>query len=151
MITVAACIFLLAAAGSLFVLPNVPVGARVMAILTTIGIVCGCALFTVRGYDVTPDGLYVRRLFWRTRIELAGLREARFDPEALKGSIRLWGNGGLFAFCGLFRNKKLGNFRLFATNLRQFVVLAGRERNVVVTPSNPEEFIRQVRLKAGLD
>src|ERR1700688_2164591 len=76
--------------------------------LLPLAIVCGGILFTIRGYTVTPDALLVHRLFWATRLPLSGLHSAQVEPEAMRRSIRTFGNGGLFSFTGWFRNTTLG-------------------------------------------
>lgn len=102
------------------------------------------ALFTVRGYTVTPEAVLVRRLFWTTRLPLAELRSARYEPDAMRGSIRTFGNGGLFSYTGYFRNGGLGSYRAFVTDRHQTVVLRFTSRTVVVSPSTPEEFVRDI-------
>lgn len=103
-----------------------------------------CALFTIRGYTVAPDAVLIHRLLWTTHLPLAGLQSAHFDPEAMRGSLRLFGNGGLFSFTGLFRNKTLGVYRAFATDLNSTVVLRFPSRTVVVSPSAPEDFVNTI-------
>lgn len=71
-------------------------------------IIAGGALFTIRGYTLTPDTILVHRLFWTTRLPLTGLQSVQFEPDAMRGSIRTFGNGGLFSFTGFFRNKDIG-------------------------------------------
>jgi len=114
--------------------------------LLPLAIVLVSALFTIRGYAVTPDALLVRRLFWTTRLPLAGLESAQVEPEAMRGSIRTFGNGGLFSFTGFYRNRLLGAYRAFVTDPRQAVVLRFPKRNVVVSPGAPEEFVRDLPL-----
>jgi hypothetical protein len=53
-----------------------------------LAIVGCCALFTVRGYTVTPD--------------------------AMPWSIRAFGNEGFFSLSGFYYNKLLGAYRAFA-------------------------------------
>jgi hypothetical protein len=114
-----------------------------MALLPLV-IVCGGALFTIRGYTVTSDAILVHRLFWTTRVPLAGLQSARFEPDAMRWSIRTFGNGGLFSFTGFFRNKALGAYRAFVTDPHRTVVLHFPTRTVVVSPSTPDEFLHDV-------
>ena len=114
--------------------------------LLPLAIVVGGILFTIRGYTVTPDALIVHRMFWTTRLPLAGLHSAQVEPEAMRWSIRTFGNGGLFAFTGWFRNTTLGAYRAFVTDPRRTVVLSFTGRTVVVSPSTPEEFVRDVRM-----
>jgi hypothetical protein len=110
------------------------------------GVLLGSALFTVRGYDLNASELLVRRLLWPTRIPLQDLRTAWADPAAMKGSIRLFGNGGLFSFTGLFYNRRLGRYRAFATDPSNAVVLKFATRTIVVTPEAPREFLNALSL-----
>ena len=100
--------------------------------------------FTIRGYTVTPEAILVHRLFWTTRLPLSGLESAKFAPEAMRRSIRTFGNGGLFSITGFFRNKTLGAYRAFVTDQHQTVVLHYSGRTVVVSPSSPEEFVHDI-------
>ncbi|MFD2754127.1 PH domain-containing protein [Comamonas terrae] len=112
-----------------------------------------CALFTVRGYVVTADALLVRRLLWTTRLPWAGaaaLQSVHAEPDAMRGSMRLWGNGGLYAFTGLFRSKKLGRYRAFVMDRHRTVVLRLAGRTIVVSPASPQDFVRDVRQVSGL-
>jgi hypothetical protein len=107
------------------------------------------ALFTVRGYEWDGRHLLVRRLFWNTRLSLAGLRDAYADPEAMRGSIRVCGNGGLFSFSGWFWSKRLGSYRALATDPRRAVVLVLPSKKIVVTPADPATFVQAVGSEAG--
>jgi PH (Pleckstrin Homology) domain-containing protein len=102
------------------------------------------ALFTIRGYTITADEILVQRLLWPTRFERARLQSASVDPEALRGSIRLFGNGGLFSFSGWFRSPKLGRYRAFVTDPARTVILRFADRIVVISPSDPDAFARDV-------
>jgi hypothetical protein len=101
-------------------------------------------LFTVTGYVVTPTGLAVQRLFWETCIPIAGLQRVSLEPAICKGSIRIFGNAGLFGFTGLYQNSRLGRYRLFATDLARSVVLMLPDRMVVVTPAAPDAFVEHM-------
>jgi hypothetical protein len=108
------------------------------------------ALFTVRGYALNHEALYVKRLLWWTRIQLTGLISATADSQSCRGAIRLLGNGGLFAFSGWYRNRKLGRFRMCATDLKRAVVLRFADRTWVISPEPPESFVREVKMMTGL-
>lgn len=109
-----------------------------------LSIIFGGLLFTVRGYSLTSSELQVHRLFWATRVPLMGLRSARVEPDAMQGSIRTFGNGGLFSFTGRFSNTKLGSYRAFVTDPHRTVVLDFETRRIVVSPAVPEEFANDV-------
>ena len=82
------------------------------------------ALFSVRSFEVHQDSIRVKRLFWYTVLPYQGLESVVVDPEAMKGSIRTMGNGGLFSFS---------------------VILRYGASTVVVSPEYPEEFASMVR------
>ncbi len=105
-------------------------------------LVFGSALFTIRGYTITADAILVHRLFWSTRLPRAGLKSATFEPGIMCKSIRTCGNGGFFSFTGFYWNKTLKSYRAFVTDHRRTVVLRYERRTVVVSPGEPEEFIR---------
>jgi hypothetical protein len=100
------------------------------------------ALFVVTAYEVDGTELLVRRLLWSTRVTLAGLTRAWHDPAALKGSIRLFGNGGLYSVTGLFQSRRLGRYRAFVTDPARAVVLKLPKRAVVISPADPEAFLQ---------
>jgi len=103
------------------------------------------ALFIVTGYDLEPGRLSIRRLLWSTRVPLKGLHRIYADPTIMKGSIRLFGNGGLFSFTGLYRNQAIGRYRAFVTDPGHCVALFLQDRVVVISPADPADFLHSVR------
>ena len=63
----------------------------------------------------------------------------------MKGSLRLFGNGGIFGFYGWFWSKSLGRFSAFVTDNARSVVIRLPARTIVVSPDQPEEFARLLR------
>jgi hypothetical protein len=102
--------------------------------------------FMVRGYVLTDDAITVRRGGWLTHLPTDGLLSVSGDNEAMAGSLRLFGNAGLFAFTGEFWNRKLGRYRALATDPSRSVVLRYANRRVVITPDDPQRFIVQCRM-----
>lgn len=103
------------------------------------------ALFMVRGYTLTGRWLLVHRLLWKTRIPLTGDLDANWDPEALIGGVRTWGNGGFFGFTGWFSNEFLGRYRAYLTDPKLAVILRFGAQTVVVSPESPNGFIDLIR------
>ena len=120
-------------------------GMEVMIGVGMLAITFGCALFTIRGYTITRNALLVHRLLWNTRLSLDGLKSARFELGAMRWGIRC-GNGGFFSFTGLFYNRKLGFHRAFVTDHIRTVVLRYPHRIVVVSPADPEAFVRDLAI-----
>jgi hypothetical protein len=104
----------------------------------------GTALYGIKGYVLQDQVLHVQHPGWTTSIDLQQLVSAEFDSEAMNNSIRLWGNGGVFSFTGRFRNRKLGQYDVYATDPRRSVVLKLPRKTVVVTPDQPERFVQAI-------
>jgi hypothetical protein len=103
------------------------------------------ALFTVRGYAVTADAIVVLRPIGPKALPpLATLQSARVEPNAMRRSLRLFGHGGLYAFSGIFRNRRLGYYRSWVTDLGRTVVLVFPGQTAVLSPESPEEFVAAV-------
>ena len=103
-------------------------------------LVAWAACFAIRGYSITPEEIVIHRLLWDTRLSRAGLQAAEYRPGAMKGSIRTFGNGGLFSFSGYYRNGLLGPYRAYVTEWSKTVILRYPTRTVMVSPSEPEAF-----------
>ncbi len=112
-------------------------------------ILFGAALCTIRGYTITPDAILVHRLLFSTALPRAGLQSAQVEPEAMRGSLRTFGNGGAFSFSGFYYNKRLGSYRAFVTDPRRSVVLRYAARRVVLSPGAPEDFVQELGLPAS--
>jgi hypothetical protein len=112
-------------------------------------VLVGAAPFVVLGYRLEGHKLIVQRGGWNTEIPLRGLISAQADPEAMRSSIRLFGNGGLYVIAGWFWNKKLGRFRAYANDPNRAVVLRLIDRTIVVTPDEPDRFVAALHALTG--
>jgi hypothetical protein len=129
---------LFAGPGHLAIWSLVMVGGPLVVIATTLP-------FMVRGYRLTSRNLVIHRLGFDTTLPLDDLRVVRGIGDEARGSLRLWGNGGLFAITGWFWNRKLGRYRVFATDLSRAVLLEFARRKVLVTPHDPQAFLVHAR------
>ena len=123
---------------------SIPLWVGWVIIIVPILALAVSAAFMVRGYVLTDGWLSIKRLGWETRMDLSRLTSATADPDALRGSLRLFGNGGCFAFVGWFRNKNLGVYRAFATDPKRTVVLRFYDKTVVITPDDPQKFVAEI-------
>lgn len=125
--------------------PRIVLAGRI-ALMASPPLILLFALITmVRGYVLTEDEIQVRRLGWVTRLPLTSLKAVEGKADAMRGSIRLAGNGGLFSFTGYFWNRQLKKYRAYATDLSRAVVLCYPDRTIVITPHDPQHFIMRVR------
>jgi hypothetical protein len=101
--------------------------------------------FMVLGYALTEHTLEIRRLFWTTTLPLAGLEKASGNVDLVRGSLRVFGNGGLFSITGWFWNRQVGLYRAYATDLSRVVFLKYRNRRpVLITPHDTQHFLVRV-------
>lgn len=107
-------------------------------------IVLCCLPFMIRGYAITDDAILIRRLFWTTRLNRAGLVSAEVIPHAMRKSLRTFGNGGGFSISGWYWIKSLGFYRAFVTDLERTVVLRFNRRTVVLSPGAPVDFVNEL-------
>ncbi|MCF7669224.1 MAG: PH domain-containing protein [Verrucomicrobia bacterium] len=141
-VTIVSTLLLIGSAVIIWFLPgNIPLVIRITTSIVPLLIIIGTAMYLVRGYSIKPDYLGVQRLFWETQLPLTRVNKIVVDSEAMRGSLRVFGNGGFLGFFGLFKNKKLGYFRAYATNPKHSVVLMGDKRSYLITPEHPRELV----------
>lgn len=149
---VAVVVLVSVAAAILLIAPRLPPPVRVALVGAPLLVLLLALLFMVRGYIVTESQIEVRRLGWRTILPLAGLAAVTGEPEGMRGSLRLLGNGGLFAICGWFWNRRIGRYRAYATDPERAVLLRYRDgAKVVLTPHDVQHFIVRVRRLAAIN
>jgi|SRR5579864_1955714 hypothetical protein len=149
--TVAVIILVGLTVASLLITARLPLPARI-ALGTAAPVVLLLALLSmVRGYVLTDSQIEVRRLGWSTILPLAGLAAVSGEPDGMRGSLRLFGNGGLFAISGWFWNRKIGRYRAYATDPERAVLLRYRDgAKVVLTPHDVQHFIVRLRRLAAI-
>ena len=124
----------------------VQAGMRGIALAVAVfagGTAIGAWALAPRAYEIGDGALRILRNGWlRTAVPLSQIRSAgEIEPEALRGSLRLLGIGGLFGSYGLFRSPVLGPFRLDATRSTGLVLVRTPRRAHVLTPDRPGEFV----------
>jgi len=104
----------------------------------------------IRRYRLAGDELQIELRFRTVRFPLAGLVSAAADREAMRHAWKMYGNGGLGAYSGRFRSRRLGPFRAYLTDAGRAVVLRWPGRCLVISPDQPTYFLEAVRKRAGL-
>ena len=102
-------------------------------------------LYAPRGYVVDESGITVVRNRAAVHIEFGSIKEvSRIERGRFMKSLRTFGNGGLFGYYGSFRNKELGNFKMYATHGDNGVLIR-TDKYYVITPDRADEFVEVVR------
>lgn len=153
-VTVATCALLagVTACGLVGLPAAVPRLASTILVVLPIAILLGTLPFMVLGYVLRDDEMLIERLGWANHIPLSTVVSATADADAIRGSIRLCGSGGLFGFFGWFRNGRLGVYRAYGTDPKRCVVMKLTHRTIIVTPDDPQRFVAELtaRRKAGV-
>jgi hypothetical protein len=70
----------------------------------------------------------------------------------MSGSVRTFGNGGLFGYTGKYYNSRLGKMTWYCTQRKNYVLLIlSDNKKIVITPDNPTELLRELRKYAPAD
>jgi len=103
-----------------------------------------------RGYTLSGRTILVKRLIGHAQIPLEDVREARAaTADDFRWAVRLFGDGGLFGYYGLFRTSNLGNCRWYLTSRANAIVIVTGEKTVLVSPDDVPGFLAMVRAVAG--
>jgi hypothetical protein len=104
-----------------------------------------CYLLAPVSYDVSEGRLSVQlhagRLSYGSVVACAPI------TDRLPFTLRLFGNGGLFAGEGIFWNQRYGVFRAYVTSARpqDAVMVQTQGYKVLITPEDPRSFIDSMR------
>ncbi|QWT18868.1 PH domain-containing protein [Bacillus sp. NP157] len=111
-----------------------------LAGILTLALALSYALSPLR-YEMANGRLVIRRQVGRSTVELRGA-VIHADSDAFKGLVRVFGNGGFFAFDGLFYSRRLGMVKVAARHRDHGVVIQPPSgRKVLVSPDDAEAFI----------
>jgi hypothetical protein len=109
-------------------------------------------LYSPREYVIEGAALLIRRWAGTVRIPLVSIRQLRAaGRDDFRGTVRLWGSGGMFGYYGTFRTTRLGKCTWYMTQRRQAVVLATAGRTVLVSPDDIPGFLAAVRRVAPVE
>ncbi|MCC6589004.1 MAG: hypothetical protein IT168_20065 [Bryobacterales bacterium] len=98
--------------------------------------------YSPRSYRVTNEEIAIRRLVGSVSIPIGAITELRnATPEDLRGSLRLFGSGGMFGYYGLFRTSRLGRAWWYVTDRSRMVVVVTDTGTSLLSPENPQEFL----------
>lgn len=115
----------------------------VVFIATIIG---GLGYMPIR-LTIENDKIILHRLFGTINIPIKNIIEIKAIPKSETAfSIRIFGSGGLFGYLGKFKNKKLGSYTMYATNLNELVLIRTDRKAYVFSCRNRDEYIESIKL-----
>ncbi len=115
-----------------------------VSIMTFIAWRMSCEL-NLEWLQVADGVLTLRAVHQQIQLPITDLSIRLLDSAELEHLERLASAGGIVAGSGGFDSHILGEFDLYATNLRNSVLIESPESRLVVTPDEPDEFIKVLK------
>ncbi len=101
--------------------------------LLLVAIILGSYLFSTQSYTVTDSELIIHRPIKDKVVNIADITEiSAVDTADFSGTIRTFGNVGLFGYYGKYHNSKIGNMTWYVTQ---------RENRILVRTQQGEKLI----------
>lgn len=115
----------------------------VVFIATIIG---GLGYMPIR-LTIGNDKIILHRLFGAINIPIKDIIEIKAIPNSETAfSIRIFGSGGLFGYLGKFKNKKLGYYTMYATDINELILIRTDRKTYVFSCKDRNKFIESVKL-----
>ena len=93
------------------------------------------------------DKIILHRLFGAINIPIKDIIAIKAIPNSETAfSIRIFGSGGLFGYLGKFKNKKLGYYTMYATDINELILIRTARKTYVFSCRNRDKFIESVKL-----
>ena len=124
-----------------FIIASFYLKVLVVAALIMLVVIVVCYLYAPTAFEIIGNKLVVYRNYGMA--EFAGVNDCRSIDDKVPFTIRLWGNGGVFAGTGIFWNRLYGVFRMYVTTAKQseFVLVETEKQTVIISPENPRVFM----------
>lgn len=108
-------------------------------LLLFVSILLGSWLFAPRSYTLDTTALTIHRPAGSVIINRSSITEVRLlDDGELKGSIRTFGNGGLFGYYGRYYNAAIGHMTWYLTQSRNRILIKTSEgKKILISPDDP--------------
>ena len=111
-----------------------------------LAIVLGCYLWSVKEYRREGDNLIIEKVIGtKTIIPFKDIEHALLIDNfmALK-PMRVFGNGGLFGYYGIFSTVDYGHISCHLTRLRRIIMIRAKGRIYAVSPAEDQRFMEMI-------
>jgi hypothetical protein len=92
---------------------------------------------------VTNSEVIIKKRLGSIKVPISNILDIR-EKKHLFTDIRIFGISGLFGHIGLFWNKRIGKFTVYATNGNSLVEIRTKEQTYVISCDNREAFILDI-------
>lgn len=118
-----------------------------LAIITLLSFLLAPIAYELNGNQLTIISRLNKKVFGPV------LKCSLIGDEKPSFSIRLWGNGGVFAGTGIFWNKKYGIFRAYVSTGRKekLILIETPREKVIITPESPKDFLAMTESSSNIN
>ena len=123
-------------------------GGRLFTALIIIGVEFYFATITPLFLSYDEDEIRIRMVLGCKKIpydDIVGIQT--ITPDVIGRSIRKVGSGGAGGYIGLFNNKTLGDYYIYATKKQDLVLVESKTRKYVFNCSERDELVAFVQAK----
>jgi hypothetical protein len=114
-------------------------------------LILGTYLWHPQSYKITEGGIIINRPIGSKLLGFSSIKHIkRVENDDLGFVLRLFGNGGLFGFTGLFKSRFQGDLTFYATQQRNYVIVETDLKKCVLTPDEPFDFVKNVESRVGV-
>lgn len=107
------------------------------------------AFYILKPKYITADtnGLAIHRLTNPVSIPYSTISSiSSITNSDISGSVRTFGNGGLFGYTGRYYNSRLGKMTWYCTQRKNYVLVTlTNNKKIVITPDNPADLVVELR------
>jgi len=102
-----------------------------------------CLLLRPLNYQITEDELIIRRLIKNVHVKRSEIQSIEMlEKNALSGSLRIFGVGGLYGWYGKFSNKQQGTMIWYVTRRDKPVLIIKKDnKKILISPDEAEAFV----------
>ena len=113
----------------------------VIVTYTVFGLLAIWVLLTMPRYLLVDDkSIVITHPIGQSVILKSDITEiSTVERSDIRGSIRLFGSGGFFGWFGIFRNSKLGTYRLYSGQLENLYLIKTSTKSYIISSSVPIE------------
>lgn len=126
-----------------FAIPDVGAWMMVIPIITLVGVLIYGYLYSPIAYSITSNEVIIHRRINTYSIPRTSIHSLYPITEAEMGRvIRLFGNGGVFGYTGIYRSKQQGTMNWFVSQHKNYVVIESNfKKKYVLTPDDVPGFL----------
>jgi hypothetical protein len=118
-------------------------------LLLFVAIVVGGYLFSTQKYLVENNQLVIRRPIGERKISISDIAEIRLVTAGeMFGTIRTFGNGGMFGYYGKYYNRSFGSMTLYTTQKANRVFIRTKSGSKIII--SPDDLSLVDKLKSEL-